>query len=652
MNGRRRPGGFASLPAVTAVALMLTLSLLMMFREGMMNRDQTARSQLRADYHQREEAVLRALVAVFPKKAIACMKGDYAASDNYSWNTIFTEAVAMASASESLSDNVISELGLERARRGDVGDDEAAAVKSWITSLTGVEGTVTPGTTAYAAVFQQPAFAGKVPPLLDMPAALQDADEERPVVSLEKHYSTQGPGLLADVTKHPVYNLIPYPNIRFGYAAPGAPFVAKRNWWALTLKFGAQSQGSRQPVPVAEKHYVLSLYEVPSQLPIEGAAFAEIGKYHDGVAWNAATVSITGGVYADKVSMNGGFGINRIAGKQAIQMSERMTLDGSEVGDDFDAAGVREQLQADRRSDVLPVALSANSGRLAFLPVKRGSDFLQKLTGTVNAWETYSRGAEKCRISVEGIAMVSLVDQTPTAIRVTFQTPAGGTTQVVLRRDTNWPTQFEAAGAVIPFQTELTDTNRSCLTFYPGLLDAWLVSQGGAAVATNNSIRFATDATADPVTVKPLADPLTPEDMAVIIRKGINLTAFTTGLAVVAPLRVYVGDDLNAYAQAAPPAGSGLPAGTVFYPPMSIFAAELRIGTTAFNRPFEHHGQISTLAAGTISGWQPLDVKSGSDDAVHTDSIAAELKPLGSPAELPPVHQMNWLVVLEEIPND
>jgi hypothetical protein len=85
---------------------------------------------------------------------------------------------------------------------------------------------------------------------------------------------------------------------------------------------------------------------------------------------------------------------------------------------------------------------------------------------------------------------------------------------------------------------------------------------------------------------------------------------------------------------------------------MSIFSAELRIGTTAWNRPVEHIGQIMTLRSGSTEAWQPLDLKSGSDDAVHTDSISAELKPLRSPAELPPIHQMNWLVVVEEIPRE
>jgi hypothetical protein len=140
--------------------------------------------------------------------------------------------------------------------------------------------------------------------------------------------------------------------------------------------------------------------------------------------------------------------------------------------------------------------------------------------------------------------------------------------------------------------------------------------------------------------------------MCVIVRKGKDLTAFTAGMSLIAPLRVYVGDDLNDTPAAAPPAGSGLAANTVYYPPVAIFGAEIRVGTTAVNRPIDHHGRLTTVGnTGTVA-WQPLDIKSGSDDSVHTDSISAELGPLRSPAELPPVHQMNWLVVVEEMSED
>lgn len=644
MKTRIRTGGYAAIPAVTGMALLMTLSLTMLFKQNLITRDQSAKTQLRMDYHQREDALMRALVALLPSKAAACLNADHAASDAYSWATLFREAVEISDVSQRLQPELAAELGVDRMRVGDVGDTEDAMVQSWITSLTGEAGRVTPGTTDYAAVFTQTAFAGRVPPLLDMSGTLQQADAQRPVVSTEKRYTIQSPGLLADVAAYPLYNLIPYPNIRFGYAAPGQPFVAKRNWWAFSVNYG----GPRQPIV---RHYVLSLYEVPSQMPIEAATFAEIGRHQNGTSWSAANVRIEGSVYADAMAVQGAFGASRLAGRSGIQLSGALDVGGIQVAENFDALGVREMMQAEQQSDALPVALSANSGRLAFLPVQPGRSFLQR-TAAANAWQAYVAGAARCRVSVEAIAMVSLADQTPTALRVRFQNGAGGTSEVILRRGVNWPTVFEAGGADMPFQTELMDNSRSCLTFQPTQFEPWLLAQGGAAVAVNHSLYFGVDPSADPLTVGALDDPPTAEDMCVILRKGRDLTNYSNGLSVVAPLRVYVGDDLNDVPLAAPPAGSGMADTDEYYPPLSIFAAELRIGTTSVNRLVEHRGQIGTLTKGAGTSWSPLDIKLGSDDAVHTENISADLKPLRSPAELPPVHQMNWLVVIEEIPQD
>jgi hypothetical protein len=327
---------------------------------------------------------------------------------------------------------------------------------------------------------------------------------------------------------------------------------------------------------------------------------------------------------------------------------------GSVVGADFDAPGVREQLQVDLKSDALPVALSSNSGRLTFLPIQRGGHFLHEPADD-NLWENYTRGAIRCQVRVSAIEMTSLSNQTPTAIQVTFQAPDGGEETVVLRRGDNWPSDLEPGADLIPFQTELTLTHHAALAFFPERLNAWLQSQGGASVTTNRGIYFQADASADPSTVRPLPLPdaaPNAEDMSVVIRKGQNLTSYASGLSIVTPFRVYVGDDLNAVPLPEPPAGSGLEAGTEYFPPLSVFAGELRIGTTSFFRPFEHRGQLGTLIAEEGEAWRPLDVKSGSDDAVHSDGIAAQLTPLRSPAELPPVHQMNWLVTIEEIPQD
>lgn len=648
---KRTPRGFAALPMVTFMSIFLLLSLAMVYRSSLIKRDQAAKSQLRIDYHQREEALMRALVASFPTKVVACMKGNYAASDTYNWNAIFADAISRAAASEAISADMKEAMGLgTNVRQADVGDDSAATVQSWITSLAGQAGRVTPGIAAYEDDFTAAGLATKVPPFLKSTPALEAADENRPIVSPEKVYAEQSAGLLASVATYAKFNRIAYPNIRFGYAEPGEPFVAKRNWWAFSVRYG---QGDA----AITKNYILSLYEVPSQLPIEAATFAEIGQYEGGQAWGA-NITIEGGVYADSLKLNnyvgaaqnGAYGASRLTGRESIELDAPLELDGTTVDNDFDSLGVRESMHASAKSNILPVALSANSGRVVFYPIPSGLTFLNKFVGTPTQWDQYKGGAIGCKITVEALAMVSVDDQTPTSIRVKFATSAGGTQTVVLTRGVNWPTAVEAGGEVIPFQTELTSTGRSCVTVYPGLLNSWLLSKGGASVETNNSVHITVDTSANPLTVKALSSPPAEGDMCAIIRKGKNLTSFTKGFSLVSPCRVYIGDDLNEYPLSSVPTDAGFPAGTTtYYPPMSIFAAELRVGTTQNDRLFAHTGQMGSLQSGGTATWRPMDMKSGKDDTVHTTDISADLTPLQSPAELPPIHQLNWLVVIEEL---
>jgi hypothetical protein len=648
MRRPRSQVGFAALPSVTLLALLIILSLTLLFRHMLINQDEASFAQLNLDYQQREDSLMRAIVAIFPGKAIACMKADHAESEEYSWKRIFSEAVTLSAASERLSPELVESLGVAASRSADVGGHSSVQVESWITSLSGVADRVTPGTAAFASVFSEPAFAGKVPPRLAMSQALQEADAVRPIVSLEKQYGTQDSGLLADVTNYPLYNLIPYPNMRFGYAAPGQPFVAKHNWWAFTVNYGNSARS-------LAKNYILSLYEIPSQMPIEASTFASIGRHEDGTTWSSSQISIDGTIYAKQLAVEGSFGASRLAGGSSIDITDSVSLGGVSVSNSFDALGVREQLQADNGSDSLPVALAANSGRLAFLPIQPGSLFLQRppSSPTPTTWQNYAIGAQRCAVTVEALSMVSYENQTPVRIRVRFLSPSSTAMEVILERGNNWPNIFEAGGDVIPFQTELTDSNRSCLTFRASLFSAWLQTQAGGSTAINSSIHIstATAAAGADATVREQTASPTQEDMCVILRSGKDLSDFTRGLSVVSPLRVYVGDDLNDVAVSAP-SGSGLPSGSEFYPPMSIFAAEVRVGTTSFTRPIEVIGQLGTLVTGGTSNWKPLDIKSGADDAVHAEMINAQLAPLRSPAELPPVHQMNWLVVIEEILSD
>src|SRR5713101_1027829 len=85
---------------------------------------------------------------------------------------------------------------------------------------------------------------------------------------------SQYTGLSAAVTKLSLSNrwgLLIYPNIRFGYKQPGNLFIARRIWWRIPLVYQTAQQTVEDQVgvnryPFAPANYVLSVYEIPSQL--------------------------------------------------------------------------------------------------------------------------------------------------------------------------------------------------------------------------------------------------------------------------------------------------------------------------------------------------------------------------------------------------
>jgi hypothetical protein len=143
--------------------------------------------------------------------------------------------------------------------------------------------------------------------------------------------------------------------------------------------------------------------------------------------------------------------------------------------------------------------------------------------------------------------------------------------------------------------------------------------------------------------------PAAEADMAVSLRGGKDLTPYTRGFSLVSRYRVYIADTLNAV-PAATPANAGLPAGHVYYPPLSIFAPEKRFGESlSIDQPVELSGQINSLKTSATDTVNPLEFMSGDDERIASNKIDANLTSLKSPAELPPIHLMNWLITIEEV---
>jgi hypothetical protein len=145
---------------------------------------------------------------------------------------------------------------------------------------------------------------GYPPALTVTDTTTSDRDKLYPIISSKKIYgSLAQSGVGLNVSSYPNFNLLKYPQINFGYAKPGDDFVAKRNWWAFSVDVGG-NDASVTNLARKKRNFVLSVYEIPSQLAISAASFMSLGQYASGAAWS--NVNIDGGMFVGR--MLGGVG--------------------------------------------------------------------------------------------------------------------------------------------------------------------------------------------------------------------------------------------------------------------------------------------------------------------------------------------------------
>lgn len=149
--------------------------------------------------------------------------------------------------------------------------------------------------------------------------------------------------------------------------------------------------------------------------------------------------------------------------------------------------------------------------------------------------------------------------------------------------------------------------------------------------------------------MQPPSNPSVETDACVTLRGGRDMTPFPEGFSVVTDLRLYIAETMNDVATT-PPANSGLPLNAEYYPPISLFAPEKRFGESlSIDHPVTIRGQLSTLKTEDSDTFNPLELIMADENRVANDLLAADLISLRSPAELPPIHMMNWMVTIEEI---
>lgn len=709
MNGfppGHRASGFISFSLVLFMGCLLTLLMVLAYRRASVAHSIQSAVQLQVDYNEKEEAILRSIVAITPNRAIRAMQSLSNSSTTISnplrWENIFTDALSAANARQSISGQVLTALGNGRiwvANSGDAALDNPGLIFKAIGTETGYT----------SAGINRNLGSGYPVPLTCDNASDTARDRIWPIISNNKIYGALaqgGVGLPVDI--YPKFNIINYPNINFGYTRPGQPFVAKRNWWGFSVNLAEPNAAVTASVK-QRRDFVLSIYEIPSQLPISASSFMELGQFLGGDPWQ--DVTITGGIFAGRAVVDGSTALTALATRRGSTLSTSATVGGqSFTGDPF-TPGVREDYQL-TRGDFFPVSLASESGRAVFIPINRGADYFDRFahpaeTNVLSSttWNNYSIGALQCAMRLDVTQVVSGTNRTPTVMRFSYikggarkdltlpltkglttglpvgylyacdqnQTYNFGSAVVDLAYGKSGSFAFQTgmtglitfnnarfgepqSGVVksgyfkpsYPFEIKPLASGKICIAVYPKRFAAFLTALGADSTAVNHSLVINVDyssETGSTLLTKP-AIPCSELDYGVILQECNDMTSFTKGFSLVTNLRLYFGDDFNT-TPATPPSGY-TPAG-LYYPPCSLFTPEKRYGVELDPFGVNFSGQIGSVASeSATSPVRPLDTKVLSGASVAAGRIHVNLRPITHPAELPPISMMNWLVLLEE----
>jgi len=701
---RKHPPGYVSLLAVFTISVFMLTLMLFAYRRAISTQSVQADIQSQTDYREKEETILRSIVAITPNRAIRAMQdGSYSNTDqltnSLSFRNIFADSLVQSNTRQSISDGLRSQLNIPVSFSGNSGDSGLSDIGLMFKPVSNNTGFNSGGLNRD--------LGTTFPPALNSISAIS-RDDLFPIISTTKTYGGFASGRVGlSTTTYKDFNLIPYPNINFGYSKPGENFVAKRNWWAFTMDL-ADHDTNVTKLARSKRTFVLSIYEIPSQLPISASSFMALGSYANGSAWQNVTIS--GNIFAGKAVVEGDTALpDGLATRRGSQLSTGTTVAGKTFNGNPFTPGVRETFRL-TQGDFYPVSLASESGKAAFVSINRGADFFDRfahanesVTVSPTTWNNYSVGALQCAMTLDITKCVSLSDRTPTELRFTYlnngvrQTllmplnngvvtnlPVGYILSVGENNSATFATPVDVAYGVngffyyktsvsgtinfnnatfgdpavgtykygyykpiYPFAIKNLPSGQICVAVYPELMATFMNLLGADNLGINNSLAINVNYPGNANLVKP-SIPCTNNDYGVILQQCANLTSFTKGFSLVTNLRLHIGDDFNVVSTT-PPSGYTPAGGKPFFPPCSLFSPEKRYGVDFDPFAIEFAGQVGSVASETaVTPVRPLDAKGVSGTAMTANRITMNLSTIKHPAELPPITMMNWLILLEE----
>jgi hypothetical protein len=697
----RLPGGYVAYVMVVSTAAILTFMLIFAYKRALLSQSVQSDIQLRMDYGEKEDVILRSIVAITPNRAMRAMQNGSAASgsarDSLRWQNIFADAVIQANAGTSITTDGKKTIGRTNSVSSNSGDGALGTTNLIFSNVHGAANTVyvTPG-------INRTPPAGFPEALVSSDGTVNSNDLVYPIIAGSKNYAGLSAGR---------YKTLRYPAINFGYAKPGENFLAKRNWWGFSMDLAGHDNGLTSAA-VSRREFVLSIYEVPSQLAISASSFVNLGT--DGLDWN--NIDITGNVFADSAVVEAGVTLPGLSTRSGMKLDRNATIGGQKFDGNPFQPGVREEFEV-ANGGYFPISMPSESGRAAFIPINRGVDFFdyhsvtngdESNTLSTTTWNNYSSGARQCAMRLDVTKVTAGSPGSPTEFRFRYLQggvqapplvlePIQGTTSVLPRGFTHvanrndtyyfaepvdvaygiasgdsskllfksgvsgnftfsdaafgWSGSGTRRGYFrprVPFTTTVGPQGRICVSVFPERFPKFLAAIGGDDVTVNHSLVVNSDYRSN-VAVKKPSFPIGNGDFGLILNECANLSSFTKGFSLVTNYRLYIGSDFNTVSIAAPAGYTGqLP----YYPPCSLFAPEKRFGADATPYSVGVTGQIGSLAGKDNNDEEkaarPLDSRGINDSLLNPANTTMNLRPLIDPADLPPVTMMNWLVVMEE----
>ena len=432
---KRWKSGFVSYVVVISTGVVLTLLTVYAYRQAVRSRSVQAKAQLRVDYAEKQEAILRSIVAITPNRAIRAMRWDanssVANANSLRWENVFAESLTLANAGTSISPALINSLNIPSLRISNTGDSANLVAPASIIGQTTHANGNTPAGLITSGLNRT---AGNALPIGYPTSLLTDGtaagvttlarDSIYPIISNNKRYS------IAPTASR--FNQLKYPNINFGYSNPGDDFVAKRNWWSFSMDIADQDDAVTR-LAISRRNFVLSIYEIPSQLALSAASFMSMGRYENaaGSAWQ--NVNISGPVFAGRAEVDGTSAITTLSSRRGMTELNGATVRGQALTNAF-APGAREAFLMNQGA-FFPVSLASESGRAAFVPINRGIEFFDRFhpenlrdeTGALSTttWNNYTVGAMQAAMRLDIVGVVSAIDRTPTMLRFSYLLPNG-----------------------------------------------------------------------------------------------------------------------------------------------------------------------------------------------------------------------------------